>query len=48
MLQYNEVKLLDCDEAKEYLRLIIEELDLLDEDDYFGTEGWRHSILGED
>jgi len=23
-------------------------LDEYDEDDYFGTEGWRHSILGED
>lgn len=24
------------------------ELDKRDEDDYFGTEGWRHALLGED
>jgi hypothetical protein len=29
-------------QAKETLQKIIEALDNLDEDDYFGTEGWKH------
>lgn len=29
-------------QAKELLELIIEKLNELDEDDYFGTEGWEH------
>ena len=27
---------------------IVEYLDITDEEDLFGTEGWRHTILGED
>lgn len=27
---------------------VIDQLDEADSDDCFGTEGWRHSILGED
>jgi hypothetical protein len=30
--------------AKEILLAIIEELDGLDQDDMFGTEGWRESF----
>lgn len=30
------------DKAKEYLKKIIEILDDLDNDDYFGSEGWKH------
>lgn len=37
-----EVDLLSEEGAKDYLRNLIEKLDELDEDDYFGTEGWRH------
>lgn len=29
-------------QAKKYLELIINKLEELDEDDYFGTEGWEH------
>jgi hypothetical protein len=28
-------------QAKEILKMLIEKLDELDEDDYFGTEGWK-------
>jgi hypothetical protein len=31
-------------QTKEVLERIIEKLDELDCDDYFGTEGWRHSF----
>lgn len=27
--------------AKNYLKIIVDALNELDEDDYFGTEGWR-------
>jgi hypothetical protein len=38
-----EVELLSEEGAKETLRQIINWLDSLDEEDYFGTEGWRHT-----
>lgn len=31
--------------AKKYLKLIIQSLNALDEEDFFGTEGWR-TFLG--
>lgn len=43
-----EVRLLSEVGAKEYLARIIVALDELDGDDYFGTEGWRHRVMGED
>lgn len=43
-----EVELLSEDGAKALLVEIIERLDLLDEEDYFGSEGWRHSFGIED
>lgn len=30
------------DQAMKILILILNKLDELDEDDYFGTEGWKH------
>lgn len=33
---------------KDYLKELIEKLDELDEEDFFGTEGWRHFLMGED
>lgn len=30
------------EQAKKYLQIIINNLDELDGDDFFGTEGWRH------
>lgn len=44
-MDVREVELLSEEGAKEYLRNLIEKLDELDDDDYFGTEGWRH-LLG--
>ena len=34
--------------VKDYLIDLIIVLDKLDEEDFFGTEGWRHFIMGED
>jgi hypothetical protein len=34
--------------AKELLKEIIDQLDELDCDDFFGTEGWRHMFGLED
>ncbi len=35
-------------QTKELLKRIIEKLDELDEDDFFGSEGWRHFFGMED
>jgi len=43
-----EVDLLSEDGAKDLLRELIEKLDELDEEDYFGSEGWRHRLGLED
>jgi len=32
------------EQTKELLKQIIEKLDELDADDFFGTEGWRHYL----
>lgn len=42
-----EVDRLPEDVAKEYLAELIEALDNLDEEDYFGREGWRKFLMGE-
>lgn len=34
--------------AKEYLKELIEALDEEEQDDTFGTEGWRRYLMGED
>lgn len=41
MIAY-EVELLSEEGAKEMLRDLIEQMDALDEEDFFGTAGWRH------
>jgi len=38
----------DINAMFEYIDKLEEALDELDLEDAFGTEGWRHSILGED
>jgi hypothetical protein len=43
-----EVDLLSEEGAKEYLKDLIQKLDEVDEDDFFGTEGWRHYFGLED
>lgn len=42
------VKKLSPKAQLELLVKILTRLDELDEDDFFGTEGWRHSVLQED
>lgn len=39
-----EVEKLSEDQAKELLKDLIEKLDELDQEDFFGTEGWRHYL----
>ena len=34
--------------VRSYLKVLISCLDELDEDDFFGTEGWRRFVMGED
>lgn len=36
------------DAARTHLRRIMNELDKLDEDDFFGSEGWKHRFGYED
>lgn len=43
-----EVDMLSEEGAKEYLRELISKLDNLDEEDFFGTQGWRHYFQLED
>lgn len=42
------VKNLKAEAAKRLLALLIEKLDNLDADDFFGSEGWRHYLSVED
>jgi len=39
-----EINDLNCEQTKKCLELLIIELDNLAEQDFFGTEGWRHFI----
>jgi hypothetical protein len=43
-----DVEDLTAKQAKEQLAALIEALDELGNDDYFGTEGWRHFMGFED
>lgn len=36
------------EQVKEVLKNLIEQLDDLDTEDYFGTEGWKHMLGFED
>ena len=47
-MKVKDVNRAPCATVKEYLAELIEKLDDLDESDYFGTEGWRRMIMGED
>jgi hypothetical protein len=42
------VKKMTEEQAKELLQTIIDKLDELNEDDFFGTEGWEHMFGLED
>lgn len=51
LLGKNLVGAVTKEDLDEFLPLVAKILDALDEadlEDAFGTEGWRHSILGED
>lgn len=47
-MKIKDIDKLTNEAVREYLKELMEKLDDLDEDDFFGTEGWRHYILGED
>lgn len=38
---------MSADAVREYLAELIERLDELDEEDYFGSEGWRKMLMDE-
>lgn len=47
------MKAKDVDDTKikavrQYLKDLIKKLDELDKDDFFGPEGWRKYVMGED
>jgi hypothetical protein len=47
------MKVREVDDMKEeavraYLKKLMAALDEKDGDDFFGTEGWRHYLMGED
>lgn len=49
MAKFNiDVDKMSEDQAKDYLKKIIEALDDLDGEDFFGTEGWKHFMGFED
>jgi hypothetical protein len=50
LIPRNAGQLLKMTESQktELLAVLIDTLDELDCEDYFGTEGWRHRLLGED
>lgn len=47
-MKASDVKLMKVAAVRNYLVKLIERLDELDADDFFGSEGWRHYIMGED
>jgi hypothetical protein len=48
LVAYVEDDRLTEEAVQELLEEILEDLDENFQDDEFGTEGWRHSLLGED
>ena len=36
------------EQVKEYLKMIVDKLDDLDDQDFFGTVGWKHCLGLED
>lgn len=48
MIRPVDVNGMKCDAARDMLAELIEKLNELDEVDYFGTEGWRQMLLGDD
>lgn len=47
-MRADDVRKMKAEAVREYLVELIEKLDELDQDDFFGTEGWRHRLMGED
>ena len=47
-MQVKEIDMLTDKSIKDYLKKLIEKLDELECEDFFGTEGWRHFVMGEE
>lgn len=47
-MKQTEVQSTKCDVARDYLEELIQHLDELDEVDYFGNEGWRKFLMGDE
>lgn len=48
MLRPVDVNKLKCDTTRDMLMELIEKLNDLDEVDFFGPNGWRADLMGED
>lgn len=47
-MKTNDIEKMKPEAIAEYLKELMKKLDDLDMDDFFGSEGWRHYVMGED
>lgn len=47
-MKANDVDKMKADAVRQYLKKLLTRLDEIEKDDFFGTEGWRHFVMGED
>lgn len=47
-MKANQVDKMKDKAVRDYLKKLIKKLDELDKDDFFGTEGWRKYVMGEE
>lgn len=47
-MKLKDVDKMKAKEVRKYLKQLIQKLDELECEDFFGTEGWRHFLMGED
>jgi hypothetical protein len=47
-MRTDEISQMKAYAVRKYLEKLMTRLDEMDGDDWFGSEGWRHYIMGED
>ncbi|MCK5606519.1 hypothetical protein KAR91_31745 [Candidatus Pacearchaeota archaeon] len=47
-MKLEQVEMMKDEAVREYLKRLITALDAEERSDFFGTEGWRHFLMGED
>lgn len=47
-MKSSDVNNMKSEHVRKYLIKLIEALDNIEKEDFFGTEGWRRYIMGED